>query len=326
MTSRIKNFQQIIDAYILEKRSLGFKYEKEARILCRLAALQMQLDQGKTLLSKTLVSAWIERTSWESEKNRNHRISTIRCLGKYMIRMGYQAYIIPDRFAPVRSYTYVPYIFSENELRALLTSIDALCEKTPSKHASLVFPLLFRMLIGCGLRITEALSIEKKDVDLEKGTLLLLNTKNEKDRLVPMAVSLCEACHKYSSKIQLVRKATESINFFPNPDGKTYSAATAYARFRQVLWHAGISHGGRGKGPRLHDLRHTYAVRVLKKWVMEGKNLTTAMPYLSIYMGHVGLKATQHYLRLTSDMFSELIKTTEKSFDWVIPEGYHEGN
>jgi integrase len=241
-----------------------------------------------------------------------------------MARMGYKAYVIPDKFAPFQSYTYVPYIFSDNELRALLTNIDISCKKTTSEHASLVFPILFRILVGCGLRITEALNIEKQDIDLEKGTLLLLNTKNEKERLVPMADSLCEACRKYAFKIQFVRKANESKYFFSNPEGKAYGAYTAYSRFRQALRLAGISHGGRGKGPRLHDLRHTFAVRLLKKWVLEGKNLTTAMPYLSIYMGHAGLKATQHYVRLTSDMFLELIKTAEENFGWIIPEAYHE--
>jgi integrase/recombinase XerD len=322
----IENFPQVVDAYIQEKRSLGFKYKKEARVLDRVVALQMQLDQGVPLLSKETVSAWIEKTSWESELNRSHRISVIRCLGKYMIRMGYKAYVIPDKFIPVQSYTYLPYIFSDKELGALLTSVDTFCEKTTSEHASLVFPLLFRILVGCGLRITEAISIEKQDVNLEKGILLLLNTKNEKERLVPMADSLCEACRKYAFKIQLIRKTNESKYFFPNPEGKPYPARTAYARFRQALWHANISHGGRGKGPRLHDLRHTFAVSVLKKWVLEGKNLTTAMPYLSAYMGHVGLRATQHYVKLTSDMFPELIKTVEKSFGWVIQEAYHEGN
>jgi len=322
----IENFQQVVDVYIMEKRSLGFKFEKDARMLRRIVDLQMQIDQNAPLLSKETVTTWIEKTSWESESNRNHRISIIRCLGKFMTRMGYNAYVIPDKFAPVQSYTYVPYIFSDNELGALLTNIDISCKKTTSEHASLVFPLLFRILVGCGLRITEALNIEKHDVDLEKGTLLLLNTKNEKERLVPMADSLCEACRKYTFKIQVVRKANESKYFFPNPEGKAYAADTTYARFRQALWFAGISHGGRGKGPRLHDLRHTFAVRVLKKWVLEGRNLTTAMPYLSIYMGHSGLKATQHYVKLTSDMFPELIKTTEENFGWIIPEVYHEGD
>jgi len=318
------NFQQIVDAYIEEKRSLGFKFDKATQVLRRVVALQMQLDKGAPLLSRETVERWIEKTPWESEVNRNHRIGIVRDLGKYMVRMEYTAYVVPNRFAPVQEYIYVPYIFSDKELGLLLTSIDAICKNSPSDHCRLVFPLVFRMLVGCGLRITEALSIEKQDVDLENGTLLLLNTKNEKERVVPLADSLCEACRKYALSIQFVRGANESQYFFPNPEGKAYVAYTAYTRFRQALRLAGISHGGRGRGPRLHDLRHTYAVRVLNKWVGEGKNLTTALPYLSVYMGHVGLKATQHYLRLTAEMFPELIKTAEEAYGWVIPEAYHD--
>jgi len=316
----IKNFNDIVNEYILEKRSLGFKYIKEARTLYHIVALQKEHDKGAPMLSKKMVFAWIEKTPWENEANRNQRISVIRCLGKYMIRMNYNAYVIPDRFAPVQYYRYIPYIFSDNDLGALITNADIFSKKTLSPHASLVFPLLFRILIGCGLRITEALNIFKNDVDLKKGTLLLLNTKNKKERIVPVADSLCENCRKYLFEIQFLKNANKSKYFFPNPQGTSYTADTAYANFRKILWLAGISHGGRGKGPRLHDLRHTFAVNVLKKWVLEGKNLTTALPYLSFYMGHVGLKATQHYLKLTSDMFPDLIKSTEDSFDWIIPE------
>lgn len=323
---RNNTFQQVVNSYILEKRSMGYKYYKETQVLRRIVALQVQIDQGNSVLSKKTVSAWIEKSPWESEVNRSHRISTIRGLGKYMVRMGYKAYVIPDKFAPVQSYTYVPYIFSDKELGRLLISIDTLCKNSPSKHVSMTFPLLFRMLIGCGLRITEILNIEKQDVNFKEETLLLLNTKNKKECLVPMADSLCEVCRKYMLKIQFDRKARESKYFLSNPEGKAYTSSTAYARFRQALWVAGISHGGKGKGPRLHDLRHTFAVRVLKKWVQEGKNLSTALPYLSVYMGHTGLKATQHYLRLTAEMFPELVKTVEEKYGWVIPEVYHEKN
>jgi len=320
------DFEQIVDTYIVEKHSLGLKFEKEAQVLRRVVALQMQLDRGTSLLSRETVQIWIKKTPWESEVNRNHRIGIVRGLGKYMVRMEHTAYVVPDRFAPVQEYLYVPYIFSDKELGLLLSNIDTLCKNTTSEHARLVFPLLFRILVGCGLRITEALSIEKQDVDLENGTLLLLNTKDEKERIVPMADSLCEACRKYTFRIQFVRGANESRYFFPNPEGKAYATYSAYTRFRQALWLAGISHGGRGRGPRLHDVRHTFAVRVLNKWVREGKNLTTALPYLSVYMGHVGLKATQHYLRLTAEMFPELVKTAEEAYGWVIPEAYHEGD
>jgi integrase len=182
------------------------------------------------------------------------------------------------------------------------------------------------VLIGCGLRITEALCIEKKDLNLDNGTLLLLNTKNKKERIIPMADSLCESCRKYLLEIKEYRKFRESKYLFPNFKGEAYNSRTAYTKFRESLWSAGISHGGKGNGPRLHDLRHTFAVRVLKKWVQEGKNLSTAMPYLSVYMGHAGLKGTQHYLRLTADMFPNLVKTVEQKYGWVIPEVCNERN
>jgi integrase/recombinase XerD len=317
-------FSQIVDDYIQEKQSLGFKYQKATQILRRITALQNQIDHGEPLLSKETVIKWIEKTPWENETNRNHRISVIRCLGKYMSRMGYKTYVIPDRFAPVQSYIYVPYIFAESELGTFLINTDNFFKNTTSENAGLVFPLLFRILIGCGLRITEALNLKKQDIDLNKGTLLLLNTKNKKERLVPMVDSLRKKCNEYSLKIQFIRNAKNSDYFFPNPEGKPYSSYTAYTKFRQILWLTGISHGGKGKGPRLHDLRHTFAVRVLKKWVLEGKNITTAMPYLSFYMGHVGLKATQHYLKLTIDMFPQIVEMTEKEFGWVIPEAYYD--
>jgi len=219
---------------------------------------------------------------------------------------------------------YAPYILSERELGLVLSSIDLLCENGISTHSDLIFPIVFRILIGCGTRVTETLRIEKHDVDLENGTLFLRHTKNAKERIIPMAASLVERCRLYGTKCRLFRRFGTSPWLFPNRHGVPYNSKTAYQVFRKALSVGGISHGGRGKGPRLHDLRHTYAVRVLNRWVQEGKSLTTALPYLAIYMGHEGLKACQHYLRLTATMFPELIRTVEKEYGWVIPEAYHE--
>jgi hypothetical protein len=137
-----KIFQQVIDSYVKEKRSLGFKYNTEANMLRRVVTLQIQIDKGAPILSKKTVLTWTEKTSWESESTRGHRISLIRCLGKYMTRMDLKAYIVPDKFAPVQSYTYIPYIFSDRELGAILTGVEIYFKKSISQHASLVFPLV----------------------------------------------------------------------------------------------------------------------------------------------------------------------------------------
>jgi integrase/recombinase XerD len=321
-TSKV-TFATVVADYIEEKRATGYRFAKEAQVLRRVVELQNQTDGGDPCLSHELANRWIEKTPWENETNRSSRISILRGLSLFMARIGNEAVAVPRRLAPLADYAYTPHIFSEQQLGAVLRTVDRLCEKGISSHSDLVFPLVFRILIGCGTRITETLRIEKKDVDAENGTLLLLNTKNGKERLIPMAVSLGQRCRLYARDGQLVRGFGSSRWFFPNAQGAPYDAATLYAFFRKALRLAGISHGGRGRGPRLHDLRHTYAVRVLNGWVREGRHLTTALPYLAIYMGHEGLKASQHYLRLTATMFPHLVSSVEKEFGWVIPEAYH---
>ena len=111
--------------------------------------------------------------------------------------------------------------------------------------------------------------------------------------------------------------------FFPNPKGKPYSQRTVYDKFRVVLWRCRISHGGCRKGPRVHDLRHTFAVHCLKKWVDDGEQVNALLPVLSSYMGHVNLGSVNKYLRLTADVFPDITRRVEKYFGYIIPNGGH---
>jgi integrase len=146
--------------------------------------------------------------------------------------------------------------------------------------------------------------------------LYIEDTKFNKERIVPVSKSLLKILKSYSNKVH----GLNSINqyFFPSPNGGHYSTATVYKFFREILWTTGISHSGRG--PRVHDFRHTFAVHCLKKWTQNNEDLSTLLPYLSAYMGHVDLRATQHYLRLTSDLYPTIKTKTEDCCSYVIPE------
>lgn len=111
------------------------------------------------------------------------------------------------------------------------------------------------------------------------------------------------------------------IHVFPNARGGSYRARTLYGVFRRFLWAAGISHGGRGLGPRLHDVRHSHAVHCLQDWVRQGTDLTVALPYLSAYLGHSGLQQTQYYLRLTAECYPDLVAQVKRACAKIIPEG-----
>jgi len=115
--------------------------------------------------------------------------------------------------------------------------------------------------------------------------------------------------------------------FYQSPHGGRYRENTIYKLFRKIFvkgkdfsYSCGqyISHSG--KGPRLHNFRHSFAVHCLKKWVSNKKDLTSLLPYLSAYLGHVDLRGTQHYLRLTADLYPEIIASVEQNFSFLIPE------
>jgi len=222
------------------------------------------------------------------------------------------------RLAP----SFTPYIFTREEVARLFTAVDNVRRNGCSPLASRVFPLLFRMLYCCGLRVSEACRIANKDVDLEHGILQILNAKGEKDRMVPMSESLWQLCAEYNATPAL--RAFGSDFFFPSVDGGHYANSTVYSRFRDFLWKAGISHGGRGNGPRLHDLRHTFAVHTLDDWAQAGKDLYVCLPILSTYLGHKSLLSTQQYLRLTPQAYPALLDAFNKNFGDVFPEVHYE--
>lgn len=313
-------FSSIVAGYIEEKKALGIKFEKVTSILKRICLLQQETDKGEPVLTKALFESWAKQTTWESQSNRSHRISVLRGLSNYMIRLGYSAVPIPVRFSPYREYAYAPYIFSDEELGKILRAVDESCSEENVSQLEKQLPLIFRLLIGCGFRITETLNIKRVDVNLEDKTILLKKTKNMKERIVPIADSLNERLRLFIRDTAFIPGYLNSELLFHNGHGKLHDGGYVYHKFRKYLWIAGIPHGGRGKGPRLHDLRHTYAVRVMNKWVNDGNNLSTSLPYLAIYMGHSGLKATQHYLRLVGQMYPHLLGMVNNCYGWVIPE------
>ena len=118
-------------------------------------------------------------------------------------------------------------------------------------------------------------------------------------------------------------KSTDSLLFpslNPRSNGGRYGNSWLQAQFRQLLRTAGIPYNGSGKGPRPHDIRHTFAVHCLNNWVLSGEDLTAALPVLSRYLGHNGLTGTQKYLQLTAQMYPDIVAKLEVQFGGLIPQ------
>lgn len=316
MKSYIGVFAELITNFVSFKRSLGFKYDTAADELYRFSKFSTNFQLSEPLLTKEIVQAWNAKRPNEGLRTNGRRAYTLRQFAIYLNTMGYEAYIAQPK-TNTRHYTFIPYIFTHNEIERIFTNSDQLC---PHKNSTmpLIMPVILRMLYSCGLRISEAVNLQNKHVNLQEGILEIKNSKFGKDRLVPMSDSMTHICRQYYP----ILHEHSSIDgyFFMKPDRQPITSDNVYRRFREILWESGISHGGKGAGPRLHDFRHTFAVHTLKRAVEMQTDVYCALPILSTYLGHASNEATGQYVRLTADAFPEIRTSLDQTCGYVIPE------
>jgi len=316
----VGSLAKMCDDFIAEKRAVGYSYTSEAKKLYSFSRFTLDFALPVNTLTEEIVRAWIVKNPNETDKNRHSRYSLIKQFAEYMTRMGYSAYIpCKDDVGRCRK-SFIPYIFTHAEIARFFKQANAMKQKpksiAPRRH--IIMPVIFRMLYCCGLRVSEATELRGEDVDLENGILLIRKSKFSKTRYVPMSEELTAVCEKYN-ETRLVGNGDYDW-FFAAPDGGHYDSRSIYSVFRELLWNAGISHGGTGKGPRVHDFRHTFSVHCLQKWVETGADPTTVLPRLSSYLGHNGLDSTEQYLRMTAEVYPEISALMEREYGYIIPK------
>ena len=312
----VGEFGELLKAFVEHKRNLGYKYDTTRENLQRFSIFTLNYNLENKVLSKQLVADWTSIRKNESVKYWAHRNSDLRQFTVYLQNLGYNVYIPPKCRKPRRS-EYIPYIFTHEEIERFLQVVDSIKPHPLSdKHES--YPLLFRLLYCCGLRISEALHLKISDVDFDKGVLFIRESKFGKDRIIPMSAPLAEMFVRHHALLN--RNNAPGDYYFRNKNGTPMTHDRVYEMFRKLLWKAGISHGGKGKGPRLHDLRHVFCVHTLAKQVKDGVDLYVALPILSVYVGHSSVSSTQRYVRLTAEAYPELIEKVSSTCAYVLPE------
>ncbi len=271
-----------MEKFLQEKRVCGCRYASQVFLLRNLDRLLVEQGLSQVELPRTFVEQWTAKQLHERVTTQIPRLSLIRQFAGFLTRHGIPAFVPFVKVSSVVGFDFVPHIFSIVEIERLLNAADGMGPTKLSPFRHLVLPELFRLLYGCGLRIGEALGLTVADVDLEQGILTIRDAKG-KDRLVPMTPSLTDRLRSYWK--QLNERGSEAI-FFPTAAACAYATGSVYSIFRELLRRAGIPHGGRGHGPRLHDIRHTFAVHRFARWYREGVDLNAKLPVLATYMGH----------------------------------------
>ncbi|MDR0696303.1 MAG: tyrosine-type recombinase/integrase [Christensenellaceae bacterium] len=244
---------------------------------------------------------------------------------RYMNRNGYNTFV--PQLPKKEPKSFVPYIFTIEQINKIFYECDTWNLKAHHVHSILfAMPTLLRVLYSTGLRISEALSIRNKDINKNERYIHVRKTKNGSERLVPISESLIFTLNQYEyykAKLPIHRISLPESLYFIKADGSSVSDRSVYNRFRELLKKCNIPHQGTSYGPRVHDLRHTFAVHSLVQLSKNGIDLYTGMPILSACLGHKCLSSTELYVRLTSSMFPELQEKCSPINAFVYPNIYH---
>jgi integrase len=301
--------------FIKYKRAQGLKYDSVPRSLRALSRFIAAYQADGLAISKDIVDRWCALRPNENRRTQTLRIVYTTQFLRYIAEKGVNV-SLPQTMRKTAT-LFVPHIYSHEELRRFFSECDKIKVRTPSVMPD-VLPVLFRLLLSCGLRISEALCLTCRDVALNTGILTIRNAKGGKDRLIPLSASLLAMFQSYSLKTHGPAFDIDEP-FFCQRDKRAFHSDAIYRRFRKILWSAGIPHSGHG--PRLHDFRHTFAVYSLKSMADRGIDIYCSLPILSNYLGHATVSATGQYVRLTQDMFPEIIEKASVIAAFVIPGG-----
>lgn len=306
----------LMEQFVREKQACGYRYHESARMLARFDHFLCDEALSQCELPRSISRKWLAKQPHESTSTHQQRIGIVRQFAMYMCRLGYPADVPARSLAAKRAGSFLPRILTHAEVQQLLQAVDQLTPtaRTPLRH--LIMPEVFRLLYGCGFRLGEVLHLRVADVDLDRGVLTVREGKFGKDRLVPPALPLVQRLQRYA---QGMEARSSGAYFFPSPSGGPWSLEAVYRLYRELLLRCGIAHAGRGKGPRVHDLRHAFAVHTLLRWCREGADLDAKLPVLATYMGHQSLAGTQRYLHLIAELFPQITVRANAAFGDVIP-------
>ena len=314
MNNNSTNYQSILapylKAFVNEQIMLGKKAEDIKWDLHCFDQYLSSIHYDKEFIIESVYNDWLSTIQHQKTSTIYQKVSVVSRFLKYMTNIGQECYIprLPRRYDS----GFVPYIYSLAEMNTIFAASDRLRMK--ERHADsilITLPTLFRLLYSTGIRISEALAIKNKDLDIKHHVITLNQTKNGSQRLAPINASMEAVLNQYieyRNQMPIEGTMNPDRHLLVSSSGKPCTRRTVGKWFIKILEESHIPYKGSHLGPRIHDIRHTTAVHALVDMTRKGKDLYCCLPILSIFLGHKKVVDTEHYLRITKEMYPELIK------------------
>jgi len=306
MSTRV-SLQRRINDYLAERRRLGFALRSRDTLLAGFAKY-VAARRHRGPLTVDLMVDWARQDKWQRDTPATWavRLARIRHFARYLKQFEPETEVPEEQvFGPEPS-RVAPHIFNEDEIVALLAAARQL--GPPGSIRAATYETLFGLMASTGLRISEALHLRDADVDLQHGMLTIRQTKFAKSRQLPIHASTVAALARYRRKRTRHVAATADMMFLIGSRGRRLGQPLgdrqAHRVFNMLRERLGLANRGGHAAPRLHDLRHTFAVRRMMLWYAEGTDIDQMMLALSTYMGHAEIFYTYWYLTAVPELMA----------------------
>ena len=303
------DLRSTLDRYLSMRKGLGYKYQHQTRRLAEFVSF-MEKRKATTITTK-LAMEWAtlppgRHASWAL------RLTDVRGFARHVANIDPKtevpsAGILPG---PKRA---KPYVYTDTEVEALLAAALTLPPEDGLRRWT--YHYLFGLIAATGIRLSEAIGLERDDIDLEAGVLIVRLTKFGKSRLVPLHPTTSTALRSYAERRDAHLGSRRGLHFFVAERGGRLLHQYVHRVFWRLSREIGLRRPGDRTGPRVHDFRHRFAIRTLLGWYREGADVETRLPALSTYLGHTCVRDTYWYLSACPELMEEAARRLDRRWE-----------
>lgn len=299
--------------YFAVRRALGFKLAKVDTTLRRF--VEFAEEQGASHITTELALRWAQMPRHGDPSYHANRLRMVRIFARHCSALDPRTEVPPEGLLPHQFRRKAPYLYSDTEIVRLVEAARRLPSPTGLRAATQ--STLIGLLAVTGMRRSEPIALDREDVDLAHGVITVRSGKFGKARLLPLHPSTQEVLQRYAELRDRLWPRPSTPSFFLSEIGTRVSQWALYAAFVKVSRQTGLRAPADRHGPRLHDLRHSFAVRTLLGWYREGADVERLLPRLATYLGHRHLHDTYWYLSATPELLHCAARRLE---DAAVPE------
>jgi integrase len=290
-----------VKAYLEDRRQAGFALSSAGKQLLNFARVTDRSGY-RGPLTVDLASRWALANRRGLALTAARRIELLRPFARYCLAFDSKTEVPPVRLFGPGHRRLTPHIYTEQEIDALLAASAGLSPAGGLRPVTCT--TIFGLMFATGLRISEATGLQRQDVDLQRGLLHIRQTKFGKSRFVPLHPSATRALQRYARQRDQDPSSAATNAFFVFDHGQAAGTCKLRYAFRRVRRQLGWRARGGHRAPRIHDIRHSFVCRRLRRWYEEGMDIDRHILALSTYLGHANVTATYWYITATPELMA----------------------